>query len=118
MNSFKKNVENIKSDLIRFLSDSKEKNKKVIGYGAAAKGNTLLNFCGIKPDLLEFIIDKAISKQDLLMPGSHIPIRHPKFLNPEETDYLLVLPWNLINEIRVEQKDISLVTAIPKLSFN
>ena len=73
---FKKNSEKVKYELTKFLINSKEKNKKVIGYGAAAKGNTLLNYCGIKSDLLKFIADKAESKQNLYMPGSHIPIKH------------------------------------------
>lgn len=114
---FKKNVEKIKYDLIRFLIKSKEDNKKVIGYGAAAKGNTLLNYCGIKSDLLEYIVDKAKSKQNLFMPGSHIPIKSTNFLESQEVDFLLVLPWNLINEISNEQKNKKLVTAIPEMRF-
>ena len=84
---FRKNAEKIKYDLIKFLINSKEHNKKVIGYGAAAKGNTLINFCGIKADLLEFIIDKSESKQDLFMPGSHIPIKSPEHLLNLKIDY-------------------------------
>ncbi len=114
---FKKNSEKVKYELTKFLINSKEKNKKVIGYGAAAKGNTLLNYCGIKSDLLKFIADKAESKQNLYMPGSHIPIKHPKYLDYENIDYLLVLPWNLIKEIKNEHKNKILVTAIPKLIF-
>ncbi len=114
---FKKNVEKIKFDLIKFLINSKENNKRVIGYGAAAKGNTLLNYCGIKSDLLEFIVDKANSKQNLFMPGSHIPIKDISYIDYCEPEYLLVLPWNLIKEIGNEQKHKKLVTAIPKLKF-
>ena len=101
---FRKNSEKVKYELIKFLINAKEENKKVIGYGAVAKGNTLLNYCGIKSDLLKFIADKAESKQNLYMPGSHIPIKHPKYLDNENLDYLLVLPWNLIKEIKYEHK--------------
>ena len=114
---FRKNAEKIKYDLIKFLIYSKEHNKKVIGYGAAAKGNTLINFCGIKADLLEFIIDKSESKQNLFMPGSHIPIKSPEHLLNLKIDNLLVLPWNLIEEIKNEQDQFKLLTAIPSLTF-
>ena len=114
---FRQNAEKIKYDLIKFLINSKEHNKKVIGYGAAAKGNTLINFCGIKADLLEFIIDKSQSKQGLFMPGSHIPIKSPEYFMNLKVDNLLVLPWNLIEEIKNEQPQFKLVTAIPSLTF-
>ncbi len=114
---FRQNAEKIKYDLIKFLINSKEHNKKVIGYGAAAKGNTLINFCGIKADLLEFIIDKSQSKQGLFMPGSHIPIKSPEYFINLKVDNLLVLPWNLIEEIKNEQPQFKLVTAIPSLTF-
>ena len=114
---FRKNSEKVKYELIKFLINAKEKNQIVIGYGAAARRNTLLNYCGIKSDLIKFIADKAESKQNLYMPGSHIPIKHPKYLDNENLDYLLVLPWNLIKEIKNENKNKILVTAIPKLMF-
>lgn len=114
---FRQNAEKIKYDLIKFLINSKEHNKKVIGYGAAAKGNTLINFCGIKADLLEVIIDKSQSKQGLFMPGSHIPIKSPEYFINLKVDNLLVLPWNLIEEIKNEQPQFKLVTAIPSLTF-
>ena len=115
--NFQEKANNIKNNLIKLLVDLKSKNKKVMAYGAAAKGNTLLNYCGIKSDLLKFIADKAESKQNLYMPGSHIPIKHPKYLDYEKINYLLVLPWNLIKEIKNENKNKILVTAIPKLIF-
>ena len=114
---FRRNSEKVKYELLKFLINSKENNKKVIGYGAAAKGNTLLNYCGIKTDLIEFVVDKAESKQNLFMPGSHIPIKHPKYLNSEKIDYLLVFPWNLIKEIKIQQQNSILVAAIPELNF-
>ena len=115
--NFKKNVEKIKYDLIKYLIESKEKNEKVIGYGAAAKGNTLLNYAGIKEDLIEYIVDKANSKQNLFTPGSHIPIKKIDFLEIDKPDKLLVLPWNLIKEICMQQKDFKLITAIPYLQI-
>ena len=76
-----------------------------------------MNFCGIKADLLEFVIDKSQSKQGLFMPGSHIPIKSPEHLINLKIDNLLVLPWNLIEEIKNEQSQFKLVTAIPSLTF-
>ena len=75
-------------------------------------------FSGIKADLLEFIIDKSESKQDLFMPGSHIPIKSPEHLLNLKIDNLLVLPWNLIEEIKNEQDQFKLLTAIPSLTFH
>ena len=113
--SFIDNVEKIKHSLIKYLIQEKEKNNLVAGYGAAAKGNTLLNYSGVKKDLLEFIVDRAKSKQGMFMPGSHIPIYDIKALNKYKPDTLLVLPWNLINEIGKQQKNYRLITSIPIL---
>ena len=90
------------------------------GYGAAAKGNTLLNFAGVKPDLLPFICDAAPAKQDKFMPGSHIPILHPSHLSTSPPDYLLILPWNLADEVRSQNAGLAatntkFVTAVPRL---
>ncbi len=114
----KDNAKKIKIELLNFLLGSKENNELVVGYGAAAKGNTLLNYCGIDHDLLELIVDKSKSKQGLFMPGSHIPIKDIKILEEIQPKKLLVLPWNLIKEISYQQKGCKLYTAIPKLQIH
>ena len=97
--SFQKHVEKIKDDLISFLIEQKRKSIKIAAYGAAAKGNTLLNYAGIKQDLLPFVFDAAESKQGKFLPGSHIPILSPEKISEFEIDYLFVLPWNIADEI-------------------
>jgi len=94
-----KNTHKAKSDLLSFLQEKKLKNKIVVAYGAAAKGNTLLNYCKIKNDLIKFVCDASKSKQNKFLPGSKIPIVHPKKLLNTKIDFLLILPWNLKNEI-------------------
>ena len=91
-------------------------------YGAAAKGNTLLNYAGIRPDLLPFVSDAAVSKQGKFMPGSHIPILSPQALRDNPPDDVIILPWNIANEVRHELADLKragarFVTAIPDLNF-
>ena len=120
--NFQLRVDQIKNDLINFLSDQKIKGKKVVGYGAAAKGNTLLNYCGIKEDLLQVIFDAAPSKQGCFMPGSHIPILAPEHLIDSEPDYVLILPWNISKEIIMQnvilkEKRTQFLIAVPKLKF-
>jgi SAM-dependent methyltransferase len=109
-----------KDELLIFLLEAKRAGKKVAAYGAAAKGNTLLNYAGIKPDLIPFVCDAAISKQGKFMPGSHIPICVPDRLRQYKPDYVLVLPWNLIDEVVTSLADLrefgaKFVTAIPDL---
>ena len=116
--NLKNNAKKIKIQLLNFLLKAKENNELVVGYGAAAKGNTLLNYCGINYDLLEFIVDKSKSKQGLYMPGSHIPIIDLAKLEEIKPDKLLVLPWNLIKEISHQQKFCNLYTAIPNLQLH
>ena len=89
----------------------------MLGYGAAAKGNTLLNYSGVRSDLLPAVVDRAPSKQGKLLPGSHIPIVSPEQMDAEAADVLLVLPWNLIDEISKDFDNQRLVTAIPHLTF-
>ena len=89
----------VKDNLLQFLIAEKARGKKVVGYGAAAKGNTLLNYAGVKPDLLPYICDAAPSKQGKFMPGSHIPIVAPDALSKGEADTVLILPWNICQEI-------------------
>ncbi|ABM70689.1 class I SAM-dependent methyltransferase [Prochlorococcus marinus] len=104
-----------KYQFLDFLIKAKNKNKKIMAYGAAAKGNTFLNFAGIKSDLISLVADKSISKQNKFMPGSLIPIVSPKTLLNEKPDSIIVLPWNIISEIRSQLKNHQLVTAIPNL---
>ena len=117
---FQESVEQIKQALLDFLTEQKRMGNQVIGYGAAAKGNTLLNFAGVKTDLLPAICDAAPSKQGKLMPGSHIPIYSPDYLKNHIPDYLLILPWNIAKEVKkqnasLEAAGTKFVTAVPKL---
>ncbi len=96
---FQTKAETCKNGLLRFLLDASERGEKVYAYGAAAKGNTLLNFAGVKPDLLTAVYDAAPSKQGQYLPGSHIPIRSPERIKNDKPDWLLILPWNLADEI-------------------
>ncbi|MFN7677711.1 MAG: methyltransferase domain-containing protein [Cyanobacteriota bacterium] len=104
-----------KHQLLEFLLRAKRNGQRVLGYGAAAKGNTLLNFAGIKPDLLPAVADRAPSKQGYVLPGSHIPVVTLEEMEAASPDALLVLPWNLIDELRQQLKGYELVTAIPSL---
>lgn len=89
----------IKNDLLRFLLDAQAKGQSVAAYGAAAKGNTLLNFAGIRPDLLSYVADRNPAKQGKYLPGSRIPIVDEKYLKDQKPDWILILPWNLRGEI-------------------
>jgi len=100
---------------MEFLMQAKRQGRRVLGYGAAAKGNTLLNYAGIRADLLPAVADRAASKQGKLLPGSHIPVISPEELTAGAVDALLVLPWNLIDELRLQLPNIDLVTVIPQL---
>jgi SAM-dependent methyltransferase len=118
---FQTRADQIKNDLLAFLLQLKKENKFVVGYGAAAKGNTLLNYAGIKPDLLPLIYDGASSKQGKYTPGSHIPILSPeKIKKMKQPDYILILPWNIADEIKEKNfglvaDGVKFVTAIPKI---
>ncbi|MCP5185833.1 MAG: methyltransferase domain-containing protein [Pseudomonadales bacterium] len=96
---FASRVEGIRDNLLSFLRTAKAEGKKVVAYGAPAKGNTLLNFCGITTDLLPYTVDRSPHKQGLYLPGSHLPIRSPEELLADKPDYVLILPWNLKDEI-------------------
>jgi hypothetical protein len=97
---FAPRVEETKFKLLEFLIDCRRQGKRVVGYGAPGKGNTLLNYCGIRTDLLEFTVDRNPYKQGQFLPGTHIPIRHPDALEQTRPDYILILPWNLKDEIK------------------
>ncbi len=102
--NFQNRANKVKDNLLSFLLKQKEAGKKVIAYGAAAKGNTLLNFAGVKPDLLPFVCDAAPSKQGKMLPGSHIPILPPAELQTVKPDWVLILPWNIADEV-IKQHD-------------
>jgi len=97
--NFAAQVLNTKWALLDFLIAARRDGRRVAGYGAPGKGNTLLNFCGIRTDLLEFTVDRNPYKQGRYLPGTHIPIRPPEALEQERPDYILILPWNLKREI-------------------
>ena len=105
-----------------FLINQKEIGKKVVGYGAAAKGSTLLNYCGVKSDLVEFVADASVYKQGRFMPGSHIPIVDESFISKERPDFIIIFPWNIKEEIikqlsYVNEWNGKFVTAIPRLQI-
>lgn len=104
--SFQPRAEKIKDDLLLFLIEQKRSGRKVAAYGAAAKGCTLLNFAGVKPDLLPYVCDAAPSKQGKCLPGTHIPILPPSALADRKPDIVLILPWNIAPEVVGQQADV------------
>ena len=100
--SFSRQANETKWRLLEFLIARRREGKRIAGYGAPGKGNTLLNFCGIRTDLLEYTVDRNPYKQGQFLPGTHIPIKHPEVLEQDRPDYIIILPWNLKEEI-VEQ---------------
>jgi SAM-dependent methyltransferase len=118
---FQERAERVKDDLLTFLIGARREGRRVAAYGAAAKGNTLLNFAGVKPDLLRFVCDAAPSKQGRYLPGSRIPVRPPSVLVTERPDDLLILPWNIAGEVAAQEDAIRragtrFVTAVPGLT--
>jgi hypothetical protein len=96
---FQPRADRVKNALLTFLLEHKRGGKRVAAYGAAAKGNTLLNYAGVKPDLLPFVCDAAPSKQGKFLPGAHIPILPPAVLRQRRPDVVLILPWNIADEV-------------------
>lgn len=120
---FAAKVEAVREDLLRFLQEAKADGLTVAAYGAAAKGNTLLNFCGIGPDLVSFAVDRNPAKQNTLLPGSHIPVRPVEALRENRPDYILILPWNIKDEVMEQLDDLAqagsrFVIAIPKVTVD
>ena len=120
--NFTKNIQNVKQDICNFFVEARKENKKIVCYGAPAKGNTLLNFCGIGKDFIEYTVDKNPHKQELFLPGTHIPIYSPEKVISTKPDYLLILPWNLKDEIIEEMNFIrdwngKFVVLIPKIEI-
>ena len=92
----------IKRELLSFLIDAQARGRKLAAYGAAAKGNTLLNFAGVRPDLLLYVVDKNPAKQGKFLPGSRIPIVDEAHLRADRPDVVLILPWNLKDEVAAQ----------------
>lgn len=118
---FQEKAEQIKLKLLRFLIDQKEAGRSVAAYGAAAKGNTLLNFCGIKHDLIDYVVDANPAKQNKFLPASHIPVVNEDVLKSRKPDYVVILPWNIRDEITKQLAYIrewggQFVVAIPELT--
>lgn len=117
---FQGKADKVRDDLLIFLAAQKDMGKKVAAYGAAAKGNTLLNYCGVTPDLIEFVVDASQHKQGRYLPGSHIPIVDESFIRRERPEYIIILPWNIKEEILEQLNYIKewggrFVTAVPEL---
>lgn len=118
--SFQDQANRVKNDFLRFLLDAEVAGKTVAAYGAAAKGNTLMNYAGIRPDLIKFVVDRNPAKQGKYLPGSRIPVVEEAALRKSRPDYVVVLPWNLKAEIMNQLRYIDtwggrIVTAIPSL---
>jgi hypothetical protein len=97
--AFSEKVKETKRKILTFLIDAKRNGKSIAAYGAPAKGNTLLNYCGIRSDFIDFTVDRSPHKQNHYLPGTHIPILHPDKIRETKPDYLVMLPWNLKDEI-------------------
>ncbi|WP_439537465.1 methyltransferase domain-containing protein [Methyloversatilis sp.] len=119
---FQHKAEKVKNDLVAFLIDARRDDRTVAAYGAAAKGNTLLNFAGVRGDLISYVVDRNPAKQDMFMPGSRIPIVDESRLQAEPPDYLVILPWNLRQEVFSQLQSLHaggtrFVTAVPALEI-
>ncbi|PIP03385.1 MAG: SAM-dependent methyltransferase [Zetaproteobacteria bacterium CG12_big_fil_rev_8_21_14_0_65_54_13] len=120
--AFQPKADRVKNDLLQFLIEQKLQGKTVAAYGAAAKGNTLLNYAGVRPDLLSFVCDAAAAKQGKYMPGSHIPILAPEAMARYKPDFVVILPWNISEEVMrsnvfVREWGGQFVTAVPELKI-
>jgi len=118
--TFAPRVQKTKRKLLEFLIQAKRSGKSIVGYGAPAKGNTLLNYCGIRSDFIDYTVDRSPHKQNHYLPGTHIPIYHPDRIKDTRPDYVLILPWNLKNEImqlmqHIRQWGGRFVVPIPKV---
>ena len=110
-----------KRKLLQFLIKAKENGKSISAYGAPAKGNTLLNYCGVRTDFIDYAVDRSPHKQGMFLPGTHIPIYEPDRIFRTKPDYLLILPWNLKEEIIQQMSGIrswggQFVVPIPKVT--
>jgi hypothetical protein len=117
---FSRKAEKVRSDIMDFLSREKKAGKRIVAYGAAAKGNTLLNYCGISRDSIDFVVDASEHKQGKFLPGSHIPVVSEERIGQTRPNFILILPWNLKDEITqqlayVRQWGARFVIPIPSL---
>jgi len=117
---FEEAARTVKRDLLAFLADEKRRGRSIVGYGAAAKGNTLLNYCGIRSDYLDYVVDRSPEKQGRFLPGTRLPILEPDEIRRTRPDVLLVLPWNLAAEVAEQMRDVRewgcrLVVPIPEV---
>jgi hypothetical protein len=120
---FTARVEKLRDDFLAFLARARTEGKSVVGYGAAAKGNTLLNYCRITPDDIAFVSDRSPAKQGKLLPGSRIPVRAPEAIAEAKPDYVLIVPWNLREEIAEQLSFVRdwrgrFVTAVPEIAVS
>jgi len=104
--SYQDQINKTKRNLLKFLIEASEQGKTVVGYGAPAKGNTLLNYCGVGSDLIQYTVDRSPVKQGSYLPGTRIPIYDPQKIYETRPDYLLILPWNLKDEISKQMSDV------------
>ena len=105
--AFSDQVNKTKRELLDFLIGAKRAGKTIVGYGAPAKGNTLLNFCGIRTDFIDYTVDRSPHKQGMFLPGTRIPIFPPEKIFETKPDYVLILPWNLRDEVKSQMSKIS-----------
>ena len=103
---FTEKVHKTKRELLSFLIQAKKSGKSIVGYGAAAKGNTLLNYCGIRHDFIDYVVDRSPHKQNLYLPGTHLPIYPTEKIGETKPDYLLILPWNIKEEVMEQMSHI------------
>ena len=120
---FQEHAERVKNDFLRFLIEKKGEGKLVVGYGAAAKGNTLLNFAGVKSDLIRYVVDRSPHKQGKFMPGSRIPIVSEERLSFEKPDFVVIFPWNISDEVKTQlsyltKSGTKFVVAVPNLQIS
>jgi 2-polyprenyl-3-methyl-5-hydroxy-6-metoxy-1,4-benzoquinol methylase len=104
--AFAEKVKATKRALLRFLIEARDAGKSVVGYGAPAKGNTLLNYCGVRTDLLEYTVDRSPHKQGHFLPGTHVPVYAPQKILETKPDYVLILPWNIKEEIMSQMAEV------------
>lgn len=120
---FQEHADKVKNDFLHFLIEAKRSGKTVAGYGAAAKGNTLLNYSGVRPDLLSYVVDRNPAKQGKFMPGSRIPIVAEEYLKQKKPDYVVIFPWNLRDEVMAQLAYIrewggQFVVAVPDIKID
>jgi len=119
--SFDERVKGTKRALLEFFIQAKREGKSIVGYGAPGKGNTLLNYCGVRNDFIDYVVDRSPHKQGRFLPGTHIPIFHPDRIRETRPNYVMIMPWNLKTEIMeqmsfIKEWDGRFVIAIPELT--